>query len=184
MINKIPVIGVMGSRENRHDAYALPLGRAIAERGCHLLTGGGGGVMLSAMEGFVSVSPRKGLTIGILPTKAKDDGTFELMPTYPNASVELAILSPLGVFDGSDANQISRNFINIMSSDVIVALPGSRGTRNEVDLAMRFGKPVICFGPASSFEGFSAKAPRSEKLHEVLAFLEQHLQDFTPEKQP
>src|SRR5262249_31961103 len=33
-----PIVGVMGSGEERHDALAAPLGRWIARQGCHLLT--------------------------------------------------------------------------------------------------------------------------------------------------
>jgi predicted Rossmann-fold nucleotide-binding protein len=36
-----------------------------------------------------------------------------------------------------------RNFLNVMSSDVVVALPGRAGTISEIALALKNGKIVI-----------------------------------------
>lgn len=40
---------------------------------------------------------------------------------------------------------LSRNHINILTSDVVVALPGGPGTASEVRLALHYGKPVVLF---------------------------------------
>jgi len=59
--------------------------------------------------------------------------------------VELAIFThlPLSGISGTDPR--SRNHINILSSDVVVVLPGNEGTESEMTLAVRYGKPVIAF---------------------------------------
>ena len=40
---------------------------------------------------------------------------------------------------------IARNIINVLSSDIIVALPGRSGTISEIALALNHGKIVILF---------------------------------------
>jgi hypothetical protein len=40
----------------------------------------------------------------------------------------------------------ARNVINVLSSDVVIALPGGPGTVSEVALALKSGKPVIVLG--------------------------------------
>ena len=40
---------------------------------------------------------------------------------------------------------MSRNHINVLSSTVVVALPGAFGTASEVALALRYECPVIAF---------------------------------------
>ena len=64
---------------------------------------------------------------------------------YPNSAVELAIFThlPLNGITGTDPR--SRNHINILSSDVVVVLPGNEGTESEMTLAVRYGKPAIAF---------------------------------------
>src|SRR4029450_9485672 len=61
-----PIVGVMGSGAERHDALAAPVGRWLAQQGVHLLTGGGGGVMEAVSEAFAQVPERQGLVLGIL----------------------------------------------------------------------------------------------------------------------
>ena len=129
------IIGVMGSGVERHEALALPLGRWIAERGFHLLTGGGAGVMAAVGEGFASVACRRGLSIGILPAGPP--------PGYPNRWVDVAIQTHLEALGDEGEAPRSRNHLNVLSSDVVVALPGGAGTRSEIALAVRYGKPLV-----------------------------------------
>ena len=140
-----PIIGVMGSGLERHDALAVPLGRWIARQGFHLLTGGGGGVMAAVSQAFTGVASRAGLSIGIL--KGEPEAGRH---ATPNPWVELPIRThlPLSGAEGTDTR--SRNHINVLTADVVVALPGGDGTRSEVLLARRYGRPVIAFvdGPA------------------------------------
>jgi uncharacterized protein (TIGR00725 family) len=134
-IERRRIVGVMGSGVERHEALAVPLGRWIAERGFHLLTGGGGGVMEAVGEGFASVAGRRGLSIGILPAGPP--------PGYPNRWVDVAIHTHLEALGDEGEAPRSRNHVNVLSSDVIVALPGGAGTRSEVALAVRYGRPLV-----------------------------------------
>src|SRR5262245_37123732 len=133
------VIGVMGSGVERHEDVALPLGRWIAGRGFHLLTGGGAGVMEAVGEGFASVPDREGLSIGVLPAGPP--------PGYPNRWVDIAIQTHLAALGEDGESPASRNHLNVLSSDVVVALPGGAGTRSEVALAVRYGKPLLRLEP-------------------------------------
>jgi uncharacterized protein (TIGR00725 family) len=137
------IVGVMGSGEERHDALAAPVGRWIAREGHHLLTGGGGGVMEAVSEAFASVSERQGLVIGVLKGVPAPDG--RVVSATPNRWVELPIRThlPLSGDQGTDA--LSRNHLNVLTADAIVVLPGGAGTRSEVQLAVRYAKPVVAF---------------------------------------
>ena len=68
---------------------------------------------------------------------------------------------------------LSRNHINVLSSDVIVALPGGAGTRSEVELAVMYRKPVISYlGEDGVIEGLSAgTVPVAVNLDEVARFV-------------
>jgi uncharacterized protein (TIGR00725 family) len=139
-----PVVGVMGSSTRAFEDLAAPLGRWLAAVGVHLLTGGGVGAMEAASRAFVGVHPRAGLAIGVLPADLPD-GIAVPRAGYPNPFVELAVFThlPLSGITGTDPR--SRNHINILSSDVVVVLPGNEGTESEMTLAVRYGKPVIAF---------------------------------------
>lgn len=181
-------IGVMGSGKQPWTELAAPLGRALALAGYHLLTGGGQGVMRSVSEAFCAVPQRAGRSIGIVPTEAvgepdegRDGGdggeggeglTFRPLPGYPNPFVEVPILSPLPRhLPDAPAGTLSRNHINVLSSDVIVALPGNHGTRDEVGLAVRYGKPVILFGEREHFADMPASLVRTVSLDTVMDFV-------------
>ena len=139
-----PVVGVMGSSSRAYEDLAGPLGRWLASLGVHLLNGGGVATMEAVSRAFAEVSPRKGLVIGVLPADLPD-GTAVPRAGYPNPFVEIAIFThlPLNGITGTDPR--SRNHINILSSDVVVVLPGGEGTQSEMELAVRYGKPVIAF---------------------------------------
>jgi uncharacterized protein (TIGR00725 family) len=134
----------MGSSSQAFDDLAAPLGRWLATAGVHLLTGGGVGTMEAVSRAFAHVQPRAGLVVGVLPADLPD-GVAVPRTGYPNPFVELAIFThlPLSGIAGTDPR--SRNHINILSSDVVIVLPGSEGTESEMTLAVRYGKPVIAF---------------------------------------
>lgn len=171
-VTHIPIIGVMGSHQNPWTALAQPLGAWIATQGAHLLTGGGSGVMSSVAEAFCAVAPRRGHSIGILPTDENVPGIFTRRAGYPNPWVEIPIVTPLTIGNGGT---VSRNHVNILSSDVIIALPGSSGTIDEVTLALRFGKPIMCFGPRTEFIGFPLERQLTENFSDVVQFLMRQL---------
>ena len=139
-----PVVGVMGSSSRGYEDLAEPLGRWLASLGVHLLTGGGVGTMEAVSRAFAAVHPREGLVVGVLPADLPD-GIAVPRAGYPNPSVELAIFThlPLSGISGTDAR--SRNHINILSSDVVIVLPGNEGTESEMTLAVRYGKPVVAY---------------------------------------
>ena len=134
----------MGSSSRPFEDLAGPLGRWLASAGVHLLTGGGVGSMEAVSRAFAEVQPRTGLVVGVLPADLPD-GLAVPRAGYPNPSVELAIFThlPLSGITGTDPR--SRNHINILSSDVVIVLPGNEGTESEMTLAVRYGKPVIAF---------------------------------------
>jgi uncharacterized protein (TIGR00725 family) len=139
-----PVVGVMGSSTGAFEDLAVPLGRWLASLGVHLLNGGGVATMEAVSRAFTDVSPREGLVIGVLPADLPD-GSVVPRPGYPNAFVEIAIFThlPLSGITGTDPR--SRNHINILSSDVVIVLPGGEGTQSEMELAVRYGRPVIAY---------------------------------------
>jgi uncharacterized protein (TIGR00725 family) len=159
-VSRIPIVTVIGSGDpaHGHADLAAAVGRLIAEMGFHLLTGGGLGVMRDACRGFVSVAERRGVSIGVIPRSPEGD---EPKSGYPNPWVEIPIFTHLAGRLGPDAAD-SRNAINVLSAWKIVALPGREGTRAEIRLARRYGKPVLAL----------LDADRSQEEEGLRSFLE------------
>lgn len=145
MVCRLRVVGVMGSGTAAHEHRSCPVGELCARLGVHLLTGGGRGVMQAVAEAFVSVTPRKGLSIGILPGTRRGD-RCEAPDGYPNPFVELPIRTHLPDRGEQGGSERSRNTINIASADAVVVLPGGAGTASEARLAREMGIPAIGFG--------------------------------------
>jgi uncharacterized protein (TIGR00725 family) len=121
-----PIVGVMGPGENarpEENEMAFDLGKAIAEQGWIVLTGGRSfGIMEAAMKG---AHEGNGLTIGVVP----DDNSH-------SASEEADIKIVTGMGSG-------RNVINVLSSHILVVIGMAAGTASEVALAIKAGKKVI-----------------------------------------
>ena len=100
--------------------------------------------MQTVSKAFCDVSNRKGLVIGVVPC-TESDPTCRPQPGYPNESVEIRIFTHLFLTGNRGTEPMSRNHINILSSDVIIALPGGPGTAGEVQLALRYGRPVVVY---------------------------------------
>ena len=103
--------------------------------------------MAAVTESFVESYGREGITIGIIPGSVRmQNGRTEYQPkgsAYPNYSVEIAVFTHL---PGEDPEgERSRNHINVLSADLVVALPGGVGTHAEIQLAKRYGKPALLF---------------------------------------
>lgn len=162
----------MGAGTEEWNEFAEPLGRLIAHKGFDLLTGGGKGVMTSASRAFKQSGFTSGRTIGIIPTIKNADGSYTPKENYPNEYIDIPVLTPLGVFDGTDPEQVSRNWVNIMTSHAIIALPGSKGTKNEIALALMFKKPTLLFGPRATdiFQDFDI--PKTDQITDVELFLD------------
>ncbi|GAB4113726.1 MAG: hypothetical protein Kow00103_06210 [Candidatus Caldatribacteriota bacterium] len=113
--------GKILEQEDYQRAYQV--GALIAKEGWILLNGGrSSGVMEASAHG---AKDNGGLTIGILPV---DD------PEWASAYIDIPILTGIG---------LARNYINVLNSRVVVALPGGTGTISEVALALNIGKKVI-----------------------------------------
>ncbi|HEX8436590.1 molybdenum cofactor carrier protein [Archangium sp.] len=164
------VIGLLGSGTEEHRALVEPLARWLARQGFHLLTGAGGGVMRAAAEAFVAVEERAGLSLGIVPGTVGEEG-WRPKPGYPNEAVEVPILTHLPLSGARGTEPMSRNHLNVLTARALVALPGGAGTVSEAVLALRYGKPLILFGPREAFHAFPAELERTEALERVCAFL-------------
>ncbi len=120
------IVGVMGGGEGvAPEVYeqAYELGRIIARKGWVLLNGGrAAGVMEASARG---ARKEGGVTVGVLPCL----GTANMADC-----IDIPIITNMG-----DA----RNYINVLSSNVVIALPGGAGTLAEIALALKNGKTVI-----------------------------------------
>jgi len=143
-VTRLPVVGVLGSGSVAHEERARTLGRWLAGQGVHLLTGGGGGVMSAVSRAFSELPTRRGLVIGIIPGATQWEAS-EPRPGYPNPWVEMAVFTHLHMSGRNGTDPMSRNHINVLSANVLVALPGGSGTAREVSLALRYGRPVVAY---------------------------------------
>ncbi|MBN3813479.1 DNA-binding protein [Paraburkholderia sp. Ac-20347] len=166
------IVGVMGSGKREWPELSIPLGQWIAGQGFDLLTGAGLGVMLSTARAFATTPGRKGRSIGIMPSEAHPVQGFAPLAGYPNPYIDLPVLTPLPRKqpDAPD-DALNRNYVNVLTSDVVVALPGGPGTLDEIRLATRFGKPLICVGPEAAFEGAPPGTRIVAGLENVFAFV-------------
>ncbi|MCC9604765.1 hypothetical protein LOC68_26370 [Blastopirellula sp. JC732] len=169
---RIPVIGVMGSGKKVHGDLAKELGAWIANAGYNLLTGGGDGEMKAVSESFFQTEDRPGRVIGIIPGDASG-GSYSRRQHYPNPFVEIPIFTHLPQTGYAGMQMGSRNHINILSSDIVVALPGTKGTSAEVCLAIRYGRPVIALlGTRYKIPGLPSEVPVAKTVEEVADWIE------------
>jgi predicted Rossmann-fold nucleotide-binding protein len=143
------VVAVIGSGTTADADACRQVGRLIADLDCDLLTGAGGGSMEAAAGAFCERRDELGsaaLSIGIVPGEVSGDGAYATKPGYPNAWVELAIYTHLPLSGHAGTDPLSRNHINVLSADAIVALPGGPGTQAEIELAQRYGVAVVSYG--------------------------------------
>ena len=122
------IIGIMGpgnaKEEDLENSYKI--GKYCAENGYATLTGGlNKGVMNEALRG---AQENGGLTIGILPID--DRSQF-------SEYIDIPIVTTM---------RSGRNYINILSSDIIVACGMEAGTSSEVSMAIKADKKVILVG--------------------------------------
>ncbi|MCE5203583.1 MAG: TIGR00725 family protein [Coriobacteriales bacterium] len=153
------IIGVMGTGQPIDppaQTVARLLGKLIAEEGWVTLTGGrASGVMDACSRGAHEAG---GLVLGVLP-----DATADGASSY----IDIAIRTGMG-----DA----RNVVNVLSSDVVIALPGGSGTLSEVALALKSGKPVIVVGwdPGAAMRA-SGRVIDAHDPHEAIELTRQSL---------
>jgi hypothetical protein len=90
------------------------------------------------------VPNRAGLIVGVVPCGGSRRSA------RLSIRVELAILTHLPLTGASGAEPLSRNHINVLSSNVLIALPGGAGTASEVELALRYRRPIAAYLSARS----------------------------------
>jgi len=157
-MSRAPVVGVMGGGEA--DAatrdLARALGAAVARAGWTLLNGGrDAGVMAASAAG---AREEGGLVIGILPGADAADASPDLT---------VAVVTGMGA---------ARNAINVLSSDVVVALPGGAGTLSEIALARKLDRPLVLLGwpdgaPGEADERMVRTGTVEEAMAAVAGFL-------------
>jgi uncharacterized protein (TIGR00725 family) len=165
------VICVIGSGSEPWTDLAGSLGRMLASLGVHLLTGGGQGVMESVSRAFHETSARAGCVIGVIPGSVDPGFTYSAKPGYPNAYVEIVIRTHLPLSGEQGTDLMSRNHINVLSADGIIALPGGLGTISEAQLAVRYRKPILLFGPPEAFDAFPPSIERTGDLSRVTSVM-------------
>ncbi|CAE8608824.1 unnamed protein product [Polarella glacialis] len=214
-----PVVCVTGSGSSEERRLAESFGDWCARSGCHVLTGGGGGVMTSVSRAFAEARTDCefkdcGLVLAVLPglpaahasewATAREEVTSKLLVDqsqgrlqysvvldssadepeeaivaprgYPNEFVDVAVRTHLPSSGSAGQSLLSRNHISVLSADVIVALPGGRGTASQVELALNYGVPVCRFlGTSGTITGLSeaseAASPAFADLAAVQAFV-------------
>lgn len=174
MTKKIQIIGVIGSHEDDWPSLSYPLGRLICDLGYHLLTGAGGGVMTKVAKAFTESEDRPGKCIGIYPVEKNPDISNKQI--YPNPYIEIPIIVPLLPKADHHAMPYSRNLVNVMSSDIVIALPGLHGTKTEVSYAIQIQKPLVLFGPEGEFQGFPQDPARLREIDEVDRFIRENIE--------
>jgi uncharacterized protein (TIGR00725 family) len=114
-----------GHADDAECDVAARLGRALAEAGAVVVSGGLGGVMEAACRG---ARDGGGTSIGILPGADRSSA---------NPYVDVAV--PTGMGEG-------RNVLVVRAADAVVAVGGEYGTLSEVALALQAGIPVVGLG--------------------------------------
>ncbi len=138
-----PRIGVMGPAVCTPQVArcASEIGRCIAREGGILICGGMSGTMEAAARGAREAG---GLVVGILPGSSVADA---------NPFIDIPIVTDLGN---------ARNVINVLSSQVIIAIHGSFGTLSEIALALKCGIPVV------GLETWKLEPPAGEPAVEIV----------------
>lgn len=125
--------------------------------------------MEAVSRAFAETPDRKGLVLGVLPG-GSSSGLAP--PGYPNPWVEVVVRTHLPHSGPLGTDPLSRNHINVLTADVIVALPGGAGTASEVALAVAYGRPVIAFlDSPSRIPGLPEDIPVARALEDVVAFV-------------
>ena len=127
MVKQKVTISVIGGSKATPEGELLAkkVGKMVAKAGAVLVCGGLKGSMLAACEGAKEAG---GMTIGLLPGTDKADA---------NPYVDIALPTTIGY---------ARNAMVACSADIIVALPGSHGTRSEISYGLVYKRPVIDLG--------------------------------------
>ena len=122
------------------------LGRAIAERGCCLLTGACSGLPHEAVLG---AKEAHGHVVGISPASTLKEHVE--IHHSPYREYDVLILTGMGL--------MGRELINIHSSDIVIVVGGRSGTLGEFAIAYEDGKLI---GVLSGTGGITTALPELE----------------------
>jgi predicted Rossmann-fold nucleotide-binding protein len=156
-------IAVSGSGSaHPYEDQASALGKAIADAGYDLLTGGLEGVMFDVTKGFLGTDSRSKV-VGIIPHGKQDKASDvkvalkkalkkEALPNFQRVQTNL----PGRLLDGKTKDHSgpsSRNRVLISQASKVVLMPGGDGSVAEAKLASDYGKQVIAYDPAKGRGG-------------------------------
>lgn len=144
-------IGVMGSAANDLDGTVIErcraLGRAIAVRGCCLLTGACPGM---PHETVLGAREAGGHIVGISPAASLKDHVD--VHHSPYREYDVLIFTGIGL--------MGRELMNIYSSDIVIVVGGRSGTLGEFAIAYEAGKLI---GVLEGTGGITAAIPALEE---------------------
>lgn len=130
--------------------------------------------MEAVARAYLEARPERGISIGVLPASRTD--VSRAPPGYPNRYVQLVLCTHLPDRGRQGHLPTSRNHINVLSSDVLIALPGAFGTESEVRLAVEYGKPLAVYSFEEALVSrFPASVLRLRTHSEVENFLRREL---------
>ncbi len=124
-------VSVIGSGAE-HEERAYEVGQLLAERGCTVVTGGGGEVMGAAARGAKEAG---GTTIGIIPGERREAAS---------PAMDYVVATGIGH---------ARNLAVVASGDAVIAVGGRWGTLAEIGFARVLGRPVVVLEPGWKVEG-------------------------------
>ena len=126
-------IGVMGSAGGEMVTETLErckeLGRAIADEGCAILTGGCPGLPHAAVIGC---KEQGGLTVGVSPALSID----EHINRYGSPTDHIDVM----IYTGSGL--MGREVVGVRSCDIVIIVGGRSGTLGEFAIAYDEGRPI------------------------------------------
>lgn len=126
-------IGVMGSAGGKMHKNiidkCLALGRAIADAGCAIVTGGCPGLPHYAVIGC---KERGGLTIGVSPAMSLHEHIHRYGSPIDNIDVM--------IYTGNGL--MGREIIGVRSCDIVIIVGGRSGTLGEFAIAYDEGRPI------------------------------------------
>jgi predicted Rossmann-fold nucleotide-binding protein len=131
--------------------------------------------MSAVSRAFSEVPTRRGLVIGIVPSATQWEASAP-RHGYPNPWVELAVFTHLHASGHRGTDPLSRNHINVLTADVLIALPGGAGTSSEVSLALRYGRPVVAYlGARDEIPDLPAEVRAESDLERVKQFVREKI---------
>lgn len=165
MLKTVGVMGPSGKLSPKELTLAFQIGSVVARKGYVLITGGLGGIMEAASKGAKEAG---GLVIGICPVANKE---------LANQYVDVAVMTGMGG---------GRNYMNILSSDVVVAFGSntSGGTLSEIAFSLQSNTPLMVVNSPPQMQAFLAsfdapgKAVFGETPDDVDAFIDRAFLDL------